>query len=100
MAKLTRINPSDTHVTFDLPPGPPPANHGKTSAAWITVLIVTLGGLASTIGMIFGSTLVALAGAAVLVIGLVVGRVMRAMGFGQRGTTAPQTPRSTPPPRS
>ncbi len=100
MAKLTRINPSGTHVTFDLPPGPPPANHGKTSAAWITVLIVTLGGLAATIGMIFGSVVVALAGGAVLVLGLVVGRVMRAMGLGQPGTTTPQNPHSTPSPRS
>jgi hypothetical protein len=100
MAKLTRINPTGTYVTFDLPPGPPPANHGKTSAAWITVLVIMVGGLIATIGMIFASIPLTIAGSAVLVLGLVVGRVMRAMGLGQPRASAPQTPHSTSSPRS
>lgn len=100
MAKLTRINPSGTHITFDLPPGPPPANHGKTPAAWITILIIIVGGLIATVGMIFASTVFTVIGGVVLLLGLVVGRVMRAMGLGQRGAAAPQTPRSTSSPRS
>lgn len=100
MAKLTRINPTGTHVTFDLPPGPPPGNHGKTSAAWITVLIIVVGGLIATVGMIFASIPWTIVGSAVLVLGLVVGRVMSAMGLGQRRNSAPQTPHGTSSPRS
>lgn len=70
------------------PPGPPPENHGRTSAAWVTVTLITLGGIITAVAMIAGSLPVSIAGGVVVVLGLVAGRVMRAMGLGQR---SPQT---------
>lgn len=70
------------------PPGPPPGNHGRTVAAWVTVTLLTIGGIITAVAMMFGSLPVSIAGAVVMVLGLVVGRVMRAMGLGQR---SPQT---------
>jgi hypothetical protein len=76
-----------------LPPGTPPANHGRTPAAWTTILLVTLGSVVCALGFIFGSTPLAVAGGVVVVVGLVVGKVMQAMGLGQR-----RGPATTPPP--
>ena len=69
-----------------LPPGPPPPNHGKTSAAWVTTLVVSLGALVCAIGMIVAATPVTVLGVVAMVVGLVAGRVMRAIGLGQRDT--------------
>lgn len=79
-----------------LPPGGPPANEGKTPAAWVTVGFVSLGGLILAVGMIFESVPAIVAGAVVIVASLVVGKVLQAMGFGQpRGSiTATSTPRT------
>jgi hypothetical protein len=75
-----------------LPPGSPPANHGRTPAAWTTILLVTLGALICALGLVFGSAPIAIAGAGVVVAGLVVGKVMQAMGLGQRRGSATTSP--------
>lgn len=79
----------------NLPPSGPPANHGKTPAAWTTLLLVTLGSIACAVGFVVESWPLAIAGGAVAVLAVVVGKVMQAMGFGQpRGAvTTTSTPR-------
>ena len=81
-----------------LPPGPPPSNHGKTSAAWVTTLVVSLGALVCALGMMLSTTPVTVLGVVAILAGLVVGRVMRAMGLGQSesGSTIPPSSQSAP----
>ena len=88
MADTTGPGPAGTHRSPVVPPeSPPPANHGKTAAAWTTMLLVTLGALVACVGVATGSTVLGLAGGGVVLLGLVVGRIMRAMGLGQPHTT-------------
>ena len=71
-----------------LPPASPPANEGHTLAAWVTVVVVILGGLVAAIGVMVERMGVFWVGIGVAVVGLVVGRVLRMLGFGQ--PTAPR----------
>lgn len=66
-----------------LPPASPPRNHGHTTAAWVTVTVVLVGSLAVALGMILTVDWLLWAGAVVMVLGLVVGRVLAMLGFGQ-----------------
>lgn len=66
-----------------LPPSSPPANEGNTVAAWVTVAIILVGGLVGSIGVMAGRPAVFWVGLGVAVIGLVVGRVLKMLGFGQ-----------------
>jgi uncharacterized membrane protein YecN with MAPEG domain len=73
-----------------LPVAPPPSNHGNTTAAWVTVTVVLVGAVVSSLAMIAGQDWLVWAGAGVIVVGLVAGRVLRMAGLGQpvRGTRA------------
>lgn len=77
----------DVAVPADLvvrpPAGPPPANHGRTVAAWTTTWVVVAGGLIASIGLVMAATWLFWAGLAVSVLGLVVGKVLSVAGFGQ-----------------
>jgi hypothetical protein len=66
-----------------LPPGPPPRNHGRTVAAWTTTTVVIVGAVAVALGMTLSQPVLTWVGAAVVVAGLVVGGVLRALGHGQ-----------------
>ncbi len=66
-----------------LPVAPPPHNHGNTRAAWVTVTIILIGGLTSTLAIMFGITALFWVGLVVIVVGLVAGKVMRMLGMGQ-----------------
>lgn len=57
-------------------------HHGNTPAAWTTVVIITLGFLVGTLGLILGSWPTFWAGPVIVVVGAVVGKVMQAMGLG------------------
>ena len=71
------------------PAGPPPANHGRTVAAWTTTWVVVAGGLIASIGLVMAATWLFWVGLGVGVLGLVVGKVLSVAGFGQpRGGTA------------
>ncbi|HWS57070.1 MAG TPA: HGxxPAAW family protein [Actinotalea sp.] len=72
-----------TPTVADLPVSGPPANHGRTTAAWVTVTIVVLGALISSLAVVAGVAPVFWAGLGVVAIGLVAGRVLRMLGFGQ-----------------
>ena len=62
----------------DLPAGSPPANHGRTTAAWVTVTVVVIGALISSLAVV-----AALPWLVVIAVGLVAGRALRMLGFGQ-----------------
>lgn len=66
-----------------LPPHPPPANHGHTTAAWVTITLVMIAGLAVALGIAASLRWAVVAGVVVGVVGLVAGWVMKLMGYGQ-----------------
>lgn len=71
-----------------LPEAVPPANHGRTPAAWALVAIVTAGTVLATVAMIAAVTWLVVVGVVVVVLGIVVGVVLRAVGLGQTGERA------------
>lgn len=64
-------------------PASPPANEGRTVAAWTMVAIVLFGAVLVGVGIPTGLTWLAWVGVGVVVAGLVVGGVLRALGYGQ-----------------
>ncbi|HQY33717.1 HGxxPAAW family protein [Actinotalea sp.] len=67
----------------DLPAGSPPANHGRTTAAWVTVTVVVIGALISSLAVVAALPWLFWAGLVVIAVGLVAGRALRMLGFGQ-----------------
>lgn len=57
-------------------------DHGQTPAAWTTVAVIILGSIVVAFGVVFTSYLLCGIGAAVIVIGAAVGKVMAMMGLG------------------
>ena len=72
-----------------LPAASPPRNHGRTTAAWATVAVTVVGAAVSSIGVIASRPWVFWAGLGVILVGVVTGRVLKMLGFGQ-----PAPPRS------
>ena len=58
-------------------------SHGSTPAAWTLVVLITLGVLVSTVGLVLGSWLAFWAGAGIVALGAIVGGVMKAAGLGK-----------------
>jgi hypothetical protein len=73
------------------PAGPPPANHGRTVAAWTTTWVVVAGGLVASIGIVAALAWLFWAGLGVCVLGVVLGKVLSVAGLGQRRDGAPGT---------
>lgn len=71
-----------------LPPAAPPRNHGHTTAAWVTVTLVLVGAVVSSIGVVLGEEWMFWVGLGVVVVALVLGRVLKMLGFGQPGQRA------------
>lgn len=59
-------------------------DHGNTPAAWTAVVIILIGFVVGGVGMVADSPVVVLAGAGVIVLGAVVGKVMQMMGLGKQ----------------
>ncbi|MEZ5115631.1 MAG: HGxxPAAW family protein [Candidatus Nanopelagicales bacterium] len=57
-------------------------NHGQTPAAWTAVIIIMLGFLVGTLGVILDTRIVLWVGVGLIVVGAVVGKVMQMMGLG------------------
>lgn len=68
-----------------LPVAAPPTNHGHTLAAWVTVVLVLLGSVISALGVMDGQPWIFWAGLGVVLVGVVAGRVLKMLGFGQKG---------------
>lgn len=66
-----------------LPAAAPPRNHGRTTAAWVTVTVVVLGALISSLGVMSGRPWAFWVGLGVVLVGVVAGRVLKMLGFGQ-----------------
>lgn len=60
--------------------------HGNTPAAWTCVLIMMAGGLISSIGYIIASVPWFCIGLGVMVVGLLVGFILRKAGYGVGGS--------------
>lgn len=81
--------------TLRLPPTAPPTNHGHTTAAWTTTVVVLVGSTAGALGLIFALMWLFWAGLAVALLGVVVGVVLRQLGYGQGGTHTLEKARRT-----
>ena len=57
-------------------------NHGSTPAAWTAVTIVMIAFLVGGLGILVASPVVFWLGVALIVVGVVVGKVMQMMGMG------------------
>lgn len=71
-----------------LPPAAPPRNHGHTTAAWVTVTLVLVGALVASVAVVLGEAWMLWGGLGVIVVALVLGRVLKMLGFGQPGQKA------------
>lgn len=69
--------------TAHLPLASPPRNHGNTTAAWVTVVLVVAGALVSSLAVMAGWAWLFWVGLGVVAVGLVVGRILATLGFGQ-----------------
>jgi uncharacterized membrane protein len=58
-------------------------NHGSTPAAWTLMVIVTLGVIVSTVGMVIGQWPIFWVGVAVVALGAIVGGLMKKAGLGK-----------------
>jgi len=58
-------------------------NHGSTPAAWTLVVLVALGFIVSTVGLLIGQWPVFWVGVAIVALGGIVGGVMKAAGLGK-----------------
>jgi len=63
-----------------------PTGHGNSPAAWTTVIIMLVGALIAAIAFVIANTPIFIAGAAVMLVGLVVGFAMRKAGYGVGGS--------------
>lgn len=74
--------PEDREKAY-LPPVAPPRNHGHTVAAWVAMTAVMLGATLVAVGFVVPAQWLVWTGAGVIVLGLLVGGVLRKAGLGQ-----------------
>ena len=72
-----------------LPKVAPPTSHGHTTAAWVTVSVVMLGAVMSAVAVVAARPLLFWVGLAVIMVGLVVGRLLKMSGLGQPEPSGP-----------
>lgn len=60
--------------------------HGNSPAAWTCVIVMLVGALIAAIAFVIASTPIFIGGAVVMVIGLILGYVMRKAGYGVEGS--------------
>ena len=60
-------------------------NHGHTTAAWTTTILVIIGFTAAALGMVATISWLFWAGVVITGLGLVIGKVLQVMGHGQGG---------------
>ena len=63
-----------------------PTGHGNSPAAWTTVIIMLVGALIASIAFVIANTPIFVAGAVIMLVGLVVGFAMRKAGYGVGGS--------------
>lgn len=68
-----------------LPASGPWMNHGQTVAAWTAVIVILLGGVLASFGVLGALPWLFWVGMAVVVLGVVAGKVLQMAGYGQGG---------------
>jgi hypothetical protein len=63
-----------------------PTGHGNSPAAWTTVIVMLVGALIAAIAFAIANTPIFIAGVVVMLIGLVIGFIMRKAGYGVGGS--------------
>ena len=81
--------PLDRSEKAYLPEVAPPTNHGHTLAAWVTVTMVMVGAVVAAAGLLASRMWLFWVGLGVIVAAALVGRVLRAFGFGQPEPSGP-----------
>ena len=81
--------PLDRSETARLPHEAPPTNHGRTIAAWVTVVVVLVGASVAAAAVVVALPWLFWVGLGLIVIGVVLGRVLRMLGFGQPAPSGP-----------
>ena len=77
-----RSNDSNAELAH-LPIASPPRNHGHTTAAWVTVGMVLLGSTIASVAVVVARPWLFWVGLGVVVVGVVLGQVLKMLGFGQ-----------------
>ena len=72
-----------------LPPVAPPRNHGHTVAAWVAMTSVMVGATVVAVGFVVPASWLVWTGVGVVVLGLLVGGVLRKAGLGQPEPSRP-----------
>ena len=85
MAEKSSENTGSSGELSSLPPNAPPANHGRTIAAWTTTTVVVIGGRVLAVAVVMATSWLFVTGIGVVLIGLVVGKVLQILGYGQSG---------------
>ena len=67
--------------------------HGHSMASWVAVGVVMLGCLVMSIAVVAALVWLFVVGAVVVVVGMVLGKVLHGMGFGEKGSQ--QSPTTT-----
>lgn len=65
--------------------------HGNSPAAWTCVIVMLVGALACSIAFVINNTPIFIAGAVIMVLGLIAGYIMRKAGYGVEGSKLKNT---------
>ena len=65
--------------------------HGNSPAAWTCVIVMLVGALIAAIAFVIANTPIFIAGACVMVLGLILGFIMRKAGYGVEGSKLKNT---------
>jgi len=84
MANTATNRAQQDEVTADI--HAEPVGHGNSPAAWTCVLIMLVGSIVAAVGFIMPSVPVFWGGVVVIVIGLIVGWIMKKAGYGVDGS--------------
>ena len=90
---MADANNRSEHEVAYLPPSAPPTNHGHTSAAWATTILVFIGVAIAAFAVLKAFVPIFWVGMGVVAIGLIVGKVMALLGYGQPDINASQNGR-------
>ncbi|GAA1874552.1 HGxxPAAW family protein [Lapillicoccus jejuensis] len=62
-------------------------SHGHSTAAWTSVGVILLGGLISSLALIFPSAFFFWVGVAVMVVGAALGKILSMAGYGDKASS-------------
>jgi hypothetical protein len=65
--------------------------HGNSPAAWTCVIVMLVGALVCSIAFVISNTPIFIAGAVIMVLGLIAGYIMRKAGYGVEGSKLKNT---------